>query len=151
MGDEESQSYEGFGTKAVHSGTNHIGDAVNTPIFQSSTYKLTDERYAGWAAGAQHTLLYARLSSVNSDAVAQKLTAMGALFAPFAAVASENPLAAQHDKAFTAADLTTVAPGNRYVASPYPQRLVARDQVNQSAALVVISTGFEVFQRLVLL
>ena len=65
-----------FRTKAVHSGTNHVGDAVNTPIFQSSTYKLTDERYAGWAAGAQHTLLYARLSSVNSDAVAQKLTAM---------------------------------------------------------------------------
>jgi cystathionine beta-lyase/cystathionine gamma-synthase len=65
-----------FATNAVHSGTHHIGDAVNTPIFQSSTYKLTDERYAGWAAGAQHTLLYARLSSVNSDAVAQKLTAM---------------------------------------------------------------------------
>jgi cystathionine beta-lyase/cystathionine gamma-synthase len=65
-----------FATNAVHSGTQHIGDAVNTPIFQSSTYKLTDERYAGWAAGAQHTLLYARMSSVNSDAVAQKLTAM---------------------------------------------------------------------------
>jgi cystathionine beta-lyase/cystathionine gamma-synthase len=65
-----------FATNAVHSGTQHIGDAVNTPIFQSSTYKLTDERYAGWAAGAQHTLLYARLSTVNSDAVAQKLAAL---------------------------------------------------------------------------
>ena len=65
-----------FATNAVHSGTQHIGDAVNTPIFQSSTYKLTDERYAGWAAGAQHTLLYARLSTVNSDAVAQKLIAL---------------------------------------------------------------------------
>ena len=65
-----------FASKAVHSGTQHIGDAVNTPIFQSSTYRLTDERYAGWAAGAQHTLLYGRLSSVNSDAVAQKLTAL---------------------------------------------------------------------------
>lgn len=65
-----------FATDAVHSGTQHIGDAVNTPIFQSSTYKLTDDRYAGWAAGAQHTLLYARLSSVNSDAVAQKLAAL---------------------------------------------------------------------------
>jgi cystathionine beta-lyase/cystathionine gamma-synthase len=65
-----------FATDAVHAGTQHIGDAVNTPIFQSSTYRLTDERYAGWAAGAQHTLLYARLSSVNTDAVAQKLRAM---------------------------------------------------------------------------
>jgi cystathionine beta-lyase/cystathionine gamma-synthase len=76
MADKKSNDFKGFGSKAVHSGTNHVGDAVNTPIFQSSTYKLTDERYAGWAAGAQHTLLYARLSSVNSDAVAQKLTAM---------------------------------------------------------------------------
>ena len=71
-----------FATKAVHSGTQHIGDAVNTPIFQSSTYKLTDERYAGWAAGAQHTLLYARISSVNSDAVAQKLAPMDIMMLP---------------------------------------------------------------------
>lgn len=76
MSGDKNHDLKGFGSKAVHSGTNHIGDAVNTPIFQSSTYKLTDERYAGWAAGAQHTLLYARLSSVNSDAVAQKLTAL---------------------------------------------------------------------------
>ncbi len=74
MGEKKQPSR--FATDAVHSGTQHIGDAVNTPIFQSSTYKLTDERYAGWAAGAQHTLLYARLSTVNSDAVAQKLTAL---------------------------------------------------------------------------
>ena len=45
-----------FSTNAVHAGTQHIEGAVNTPIFQSSTYQLTDERYAGWAAGAQHTL-----------------------------------------------------------------------------------------------
>ena len=54
MAEDENLDLKGFGSKAVHSGTNHIGDAVNTPIFQSSTYKLTDERYAGWAAGAQH-------------------------------------------------------------------------------------------------
>lgn len=76
MATDKRDNLSGFGSKAVHSGTNHIGDAVNTPIFQSSTYKLTDERYAGWAAGAQHTLLYGRLSSVNSDAVAQKLIAL---------------------------------------------------------------------------
>lgn len=78
MGMASDDETNKFATKAVHSGTQHIGDAVNTPIFQSSTYKLTDERYAGWAAGAQHTLLYARISSVNSDAVAQKLIAMEA-------------------------------------------------------------------------
>jgi cystathionine beta-lyase/cystathionine gamma-synthase len=76
MAVDNNLDLKGFASKAVHSGTNHIGDAVNTPIFQSSTYKLTDERYAGWAAGAQHTLLYARISSVNSAAVAEKLAAM---------------------------------------------------------------------------
>ena len=65
-----------FATKAVHSGTNPIGGAINTPIFLSSTYHLTPERYAGWAAGAQHTLIYSRLSSVNSEAVVQKLLAL---------------------------------------------------------------------------
>lgn len=79
-------SDKAFASKAVHSGTNHVEGAVNTPIFQSSTYKLTPERYAGWAAGAQHTLLYARLSSVNSDAAIQKICALegaedGLLFA----------------------------------------------------------------------
>ena len=75
-----------FSTNAVHAGTQHIEGAVNTPIFQSSTYYLTDERYAGWAAGAQHTLLYSRLSSVNSAAVVEKICALegaedGELFA----------------------------------------------------------------------
>ena len=61
MAEDSQPKLTGFGSKAVHSGTNHVGDAVNTPIFQSSTYKLTDERYAGWAAGAHHALLYLSL------------------------------------------------------------------------------------------
>jgi len=65
-----------FATRAVVSGNQHIEGAVNTPIFQSSTYQLTDERYQGWADGAQHTLLYARLSSLNSEAVVEKLCAL---------------------------------------------------------------------------
>ena len=75
MSDNKKQNLTGFGSKAVHSGTNHVGDAVNTPIFQSSTYKLTDERYAGWA-GAHHTLLYARITSVNAEAVIDKICAL---------------------------------------------------------------------------
>ncbi|CAJ1354929.1 unnamed protein product [Effrenium voratum] len=75
-----------FATRAVHSGTKHIQGAVNTPIFQSSTYRLSDDRYAGWAGGAQHTLIYSRLSSVNSEACVEKICALegaedGELFA----------------------------------------------------------------------
>ncbi len=84
MGDEDSDKR--FATRSVHAGTQHIEGAVNTPIFQSSTYYLTDERYAGWANGAQHTLIYSRLSSVNSEACVEKICALegaedGELFA----------------------------------------------------------------------
>ena len=65
-----------FSTRAIHVGTKHYEGSVNTPIFQSSTYRLTEETYAGWAAGAQHTLIYSRLSSVNSEAVAEKLASL---------------------------------------------------------------------------
>jgi len=84
MADEHADKR--FATRSVHSGTQHIEGAVNTPIFQSSTYYLTDERYAGWADGAQHTLIYSRLSSVNSEACVEKICALegaedGELFA----------------------------------------------------------------------
>mgnify|MGYP001162369635 FL=1 len=84
MADEHADKR--FATRSVHSGTQHIEGAVNTPIFQSSTYYLTDERYAGWADGAQHTLIYSRLSSVNSEACVSKICALegaedGELFA----------------------------------------------------------------------
>ena len=72
----EGHDAKKFGPKAVHSGTNPVGGGVNTPVFLSSTYHLTEDRYAGWAAGAQHTMLYSRLSSVNSEAVAAKLVAL---------------------------------------------------------------------------
>ena len=63
-------------TNSIHSGTYQADGAVNTPVYLSSTYRLNEERYAGWAAGAQHTLLYARISSVNSEAVAQKIASL---------------------------------------------------------------------------
>ena len=66
----------GFSTNAIHSGTHQADGAVNTPVYLSSTYRLDEERYAGWAAGAQHTLLYARLSSVNSEVVAKKIATL---------------------------------------------------------------------------
>jgi len=101
-----------FASKAVHSGTKHIEGAVNTPIFQSSTYHLTDERYAGWAAGAQHTLLYSRLSSVNSEAVVEKICALenaedGELFASGMAAISTTlmGLLSQGDHVVASADV----------------------------------------------
>ena len=65
-----------FATRAVHAGIDHVEGAINTPVFLSSSYHLNEERYQGWADGAQHTLFYGRMSSVNSEAVAAKLAAL---------------------------------------------------------------------------
>ena len=67
---------KGFATKAVHSGMQDVEGSAATPIFLTSTYKLTDERYKGWADGAQHTLIYSRISSLNSEVVSAKIAAL---------------------------------------------------------------------------
>ena len=67
-------------------------------------------------------------------------SAMGRLFEPFAAVAHANPYAAWSVPAYSADDLVTPTPSNRWLADPYPLRLVARDQVNLGAAVLITST-----------
>lgn len=63
---------------------------------------------------------------------------VGALFAPFTKVAAKNPFAAAPVER-TAEELMTVTERNRLIADPYPRFVVARDQVNQGAAVVVTS------------
>jgi acetyl-CoA C-acetyltransferase len=66
---------------------------------------------------------------------------MGALMARFMPVAAANPYAAAAVTPMSADALIEVDARNRMVADPYPVRLVSRDQVNQSAALVMTSAG----------
>ena len=66
--------------------------------------------------------------------------AMGELFAPFTQVATANPYAAA-PIAKSAAELVTVSERNRIVADPFTRMLVARDQVNQAASVLLTSVG----------
>lgn len=66
---------------------------------------------------------------------------MGRLFAPFCKVAEANPYSSSAQHAYSAVDLITVGERNRMIADPYPQRLVARDQVNQGAAVLLTTVG----------
>lgn len=66
--------------------------------------------------------------------------AMGELFAPFTRVAASNPYAAA-PTVRSAGELATVTGRNRLIADPYPRFMVARDQVNQGAAVVLTSVG----------
>ena len=65
---------------------------------------------------------------------------IGELFAPFTVVAAANPYAAA-PVTRSAEDLATVTERNRIVAEPYTRMTVARDQVNQAAAIIIASAG----------
>lgn len=65
---------------------------------------------------------------------------IGELFAPFTKVAASNPHAAAAVER-SAEELATVTERNRIVAEPYARMTVARDQVNQAAAIIIASAG----------
>lgn len=65
---------------------------------------------------------------------------IGELFEPFTRVAAQNPHAAAPVER-SAEELATVTERNRIVAEPYTRMTVARDQVNQSAAIIIASAG----------
>jgi acetyl-CoA C-acetyltransferase len=65
---------------------------------------------------------------------------MARLFAPFTEVAAGNPHA-MSPEARSAAQLAAVTADNRLTADPFPRRMVARDQANQGAAVLLTSVG----------
>jgi len=93
--------------------------------------------------GAQTAILLyalfenARRAKLGLDRTAYALE-MGKLFAPFTRVASTNPHAMSQD-VYSAEELVAVTPKNRIVADPFPRRMVARDQANQGAAVLMTS------------
>ncbi len=65
---------------------------------------------------------------------------IGELFEPFTRVAAANPHSAAPVER-SAEELATVTERNRIVAEPYTRMTVARDQVNQAAAIIIASAG----------
>lgn len=61
--------------------------------------------------------------------------AMGELFAPFSEIAAKNPYSATPQQR-SPGELVAITERNRMIADPYPRFLVARDQVNQAAAVL---------------
>ncbi|HEY1427053.1 MAG TPA: acetyl-CoA acetyltransferase [Caulobacteraceae bacterium] len=65
---------------------------------------------------------------------------MGRLFAPFTEVVAGNPHAMSPEPR-SAEDLATITAENRLTSDPFPRRMVARDQANQGAAVLMTSAG----------
>jgi len=78
----------------------------------------------------------ARLKQAREEYAAS----MGALFAPFTRVAAGNPHAAAPVER-SPAELVTPTDANRLIADPYTRYLVAREKVNQGAAVLLMSVA----------
>jgi len=99
-----------FATKAIHSGMVEIEGAASTPIFLSSTYRLTDEKYKGWAEGLHHSVVYSRISSINSEVVSAKLAALEG--------AEDAEVFSSGMAAISTTLLTLLSKGDHIVATP---------------------------------
>jgi len=76
----------------------------------------------------------------RGQSIQQHLLAMGEMMQPFSAIAAANPYA-YYGHAWTAQQLATVDENNRFVCFPYPKLMNARDSVNQSASVIMMSVG----------
>jgi acetyl-CoA C-acetyltransferase len=78
----------------------------------------------------------ARLKQTRQEYAAS----IGALFAPFTTVAAANPHASAPVER-SAAELVTPTEANRPIADPYTRYVVAREKVNQGAAVLLMSVA----------
>ena len=142
-----------FGSEAI-STVEHFAQAQDRPDFSEHADGSLEDRGYGLAgmmsrhqaahgltgAPSQYALIdnarRARLGQTREEYAA----AMGALFAPFTRVAAANPHASAPVER-TPEELVTPTEANRPIADPYTRYIVAREKVNQGAAVLLISVG----------
>jgi acetyl-CoA C-acetyltransferase len=142
-----------FGSEAI-STVRHLATADDKPDFTEHVDGQLEDRGWGLAGMMSRYAVAHRLTEPasqyalfeNARRVRLGLSreeyarSMGELFAPFTRVAAKNPHAAAPVER-DAQDLVTPTAANRPIADPYTRYLVARDQVNQGAAVVVMSVA----------
>ncbi|MGH3633465.1 MAG: acetyl-CoA acetyltransferase [Mycobacterium sp.] len=140
-----------FGSDAT-STTRYFAGSDNRPDFSETVDGALEDRGHGLEglisrytvvhglvdAPTQYGLLENARRAGTGLGPADYLRSMGELFAPFTTVAAGNPFAAAPVER-TVEELITVTERNRMISEPYPRLLVARDQVNQGAAALLMS------------
>ena len=140
-----------FGSDAT-STTRYFAGADNRPDFSETVDGSLEDRGHGLerlvsrytvihgltSAPIQYALLENARRAGTGLGPTEYLRRMGELFAPLSKVAVDNPFAAAPVER-SVDELITVTESNRMIAEPYPRLLVARDQVNQGAAALVMS------------
>jgi acetyl-CoA C-acetyltransferase len=82
----------------------------------------------------------ARRARLGQDRAAYA-TAMGTLFVPFSRIAAANPYSSAGQAPLSAEEIATPGDRNRLVTDPFTIKLIARDQVNQGAAVLLMSVA----------
>ena len=142
-----------FGSEAI-STIEHYAEADDRPDFtEHADGSLEDRGYGLHGMFSRHLAEHGLTGAPSQYAVIenarrarlcqtrdQYAAAMGELFAPFTRVAAANPHAAAPVER-SAAELVTPTKANRPIADPYTRYIVAREKVNQGAAVLMMSAG----------
>lgn len=142
-----------FGSEAI-STARHLAGTADAPDFTEHVEGDLEDRGPGLEGlVSEHLAAHGLTEPVSQYALfdnarrarlglsrAEYARQMGELFAPFTTVAAANPHAAAPVER-DARELSTPTERNRVVADPYPRFLVARDQVNQGAAVLLMSVA----------
>ena len=142
-----------FGSEAI-STIEHYAKAEDRPDFtEHPGGSLEDRGYALRGISSMHQAAHGLTDGPSQYALAENArrarlkqtreeyaVAMGALFAPFTRVAAANPHASAPVER-SAAELVTPTESNRLIADPYTRYIVAREKVNQGAAVLLMSVA----------
>ncbi len=142
-----------FGSEAI-STIEHYAKRADKPDFtEHAEGSLEDRGYGLQGMISRHLAAYGLTGAPSQYALidnarrarlkqtrAEYAAAMGALFAPFTKVAAANPHAAAPAER-TAPELVTPTEANRLIADPYTRYIVAREKVNQGAAVLLMSVA----------
>ncbi|MDE2363819.1 MAG: acetyl-CoA acetyltransferase [Hyphomicrobiales bacterium] len=112
--------------------------------------ELVGEERRGWsdhedahgmrAAIAMYPLIENAVRAEKKNDIPTHMREMAELFARFAAVAAENPLATRRE-GYSAERIATASESNRWIGFPYPRLMNANAFIDQAGALVVTSVG----------
>ncbi|RNL87683.1 acetyl-CoA acetyltransferase [Halostreptopolyspora alba] len=142
-----------FGSEAI-STVRAMAGATDRPDFSEWVGGNLEDRGLGLDGLLSHSQLAHGLADMPSQYAlfenarrarlgqtrAEYASGMGELFAPFTRIAAANPHAAAPTER-DAEELVTPTERNRPIADPYTRYIVARDQVNQGAAVLLTSVA----------
>src|SRR5215831_1993012 len=141
------------GSEAISTVEHYAGTEDRPDFSEHAGGSLEDRGYGLRGMASMHQVTHGLTGAPSQYALIEnarrarlKLTrdeyaaAMGALFAPFTRVAAGNPHAAA-PTVRSPAELITPTEANRPIADPYTRYLVAREKVNQGAAVLLMSVA----------